>query len=29
MWAYSWALNGFIGAGGIQQAPSCHMMEHV
>lgn len=27
MWASSWALNGFIGAG-KQQAPICHMMEH-
>jgi butanol dehydrogenase len=27
MWASSWALNGFIGAG-KQQAPSCHVMEH-
>lgn len=27
MWASSWALNGFIGAGKMQ-APSCHMIEH-
>lgn len=27
MWASSWALNGFIGAG-KQQTPSCHMIEH-
>ena len=27
MWASSWALNGFIGAGKAQP-PVCHMMEH-
>lgn len=27
MWASSWALNGFIGAGNMQ-SPCCHMIEH-
>ena len=27
MWASTWALNGFLD-NGVQQAPTCHMMEH-